>query len=37
MLPLPDPRPKSSRLTTVLMSFRPGMSSSTQQMLLRVA
>jgi hypothetical protein len=37
MLPLSDPRPKSSRLTTVLMSFRPGMIPSTQQMLLTVA
>jgi len=34
---LSDPRPKSSRLTTVLMSFRPGMSPSTQPMLLTVA
>jgi len=37
MLPLSDPRPKSSRLTTVLMSVRLGMSPSTQPMLLMVA
>jgi len=37
MLPLSDPWLKSSRLTTALMSFRPGMSSSTQQLLLRAA